>query len=784
MGRKNLLITLAIFLFISLTFSLALFLDGKEKSSSVFQGETLGIENQLAQSSCTEPTGGCGTSYYWDPTICACVYSGGCTEPTGGCGGDSYWDPEACSCMPYDNTSTCTEPTGGCGTGYHWDSGYCICTPDGSTQCSEPEGGCGTDHYWDSATCSCVYSGSCSEPSGGCGTGWYWDSTLCSCKVVNVTSTCSPPSSGCGSNYYWDSSACSCKISQTTICNPPSQGCGTDHYWDSYTCSCKASCSPPPGGCEYDYYWDYGLCACRSVTSCSPPAAGCGADYYWDSYYCSCKTYQGATTTTSCLPPSAGCGNNYYWDSYSCNCKQYPTNYGCYEPTGGCGTGWYWDENACICKSSTDDQIYYTTYDLPAYTQDQNFDRLAYESYEKIRCVKSILTPTEYERLRFLVPSTSKEQDEIHALGEKVKSCWGYSQDKVGIPQQTSLPVDGEACVINAIGEPAYRQIYRGERAPTHEEHLKFEKCYGQLEESRVNYVTDSQFIPKTVDDCLKSVLKGDLYNQIKSGKTEVPLEYRKKVDRCFGVNPYPFKEGSSYKVPSEVEGCLRDAVGEERFNQIKQEGSEPTRGEKEKAEACFARINKIQKKFLPPAAEEVPFLESDPNTIDFAEFNQDKKEVRGQTFGGKVVFKGKGPANSQVTIYIYSEPIVVATKTNENGEWVYELNKPLKGEKHVAYATVRKTSGEIVRSSVFNFEVLASEDVDLPQFLDESETNQIPQRFILYALGLILIGVFAVFILRKFGYKRAKLPEVAKLEGPLVKNNLGAEEKKEEKKA
>jgi len=125
-------------------------------------------------------------------------------------------------------------------------------------------------------------------------------------------------------------------------------------------------------------------------------------------------------------------------------------------------------------------------------------------------------------------------------------------------------------------------------------------------------------------------------------------------------------------------------------------------------------------------------------------------------TFGGKVIFKGKGLPSSSVAIYLYSEPIVVTTKTDENGDWIYELNQPLEEEKHVAYATVRTESGNDVRSSVFSFQVLAAENIgDLPQLLDESTANETQKRFVRYALTVIPIGLIVAFILLKFSHKR-----------------------------
>ena len=141
--------------------------------------------------------------------------------------------------------------------------------------------------------------------------------------------------------------------------------------------------------------------------------------------------------------------------------------------------------------------------------------------------------------------------------------------------------------------------------------------------------------------------------------------------------------------------------------------------------------------------------METDPNVIGFANFKQETKKVKNTTIGGKVTFEGKGPPNTPVYIYIYSEPIVITTKTDENGEWVYELNQPLKGEKHVAYATVKDTSGKIVRSSVFDFTVVAANEKTVQLLQEEVVSEKEQNRFIKYAAITLAVGLILVVVLQ-----------------------------------
>lgn len=778
----------------------------------------LGIENYLAQSTCTEPMGGCPSSYYWNSGFCSCMPQAtstpsSCQEPSGGCAPDHNWDPGSCSCVFIEG---CSEPTGGCGDDFYWHSGICSCAYDGTMctsapnecesgqywssescgcvsdgSCQPPSEGCGSDKYWEWSSCTCKDdSQGCDPPEWGCGDGWYWDSNACGCQEEVSSSgssggeTCQEPSGGCGDDYYWDSYSCSCYYSGTggcsepsggcsgdswwdsyscscksaSYCSPPSTGCEVDSYWDSYSCTCKTSCYPPSAGCGSDSYWDYGSCVCRSNSSCEYPIQGCDENYYWDSYYCSCKPYQNVNSTTTCNPPPAGCGTDSYWDYYSCNCKIYPSGYTCSEPSGGCGGGWNWDEGICSCRSEEDDNVYYSTTDYSPYEHEQNFDRLAYEAPERINCVKTILTPTEFERLRYLVPSNDGENNEIRRLGERVTSCWGDSLSSSTTAMSGSVatsPIENEQCLLKALGKDTYREIYKGERQPIYGDYIKFEKCYGDNTADSVNYVTNNQSIPVVVVDCLQSVLGSDLYSNIKSGQVDVPYELRDKVDRCYGIDPQPFEEGKTYKIPESVKACLVQTVGEERYNQINSGTSEPTDTEKQKGEVCFGELNKTQVNFLPAPPEQVPYLQPDPGVINFESYFQDTKGAKSKYKGGKVIFSGKGPANSAVNIYIFSDPIVVTTKTDDNGDWVYELSQPLKGEKHIAYATVKDNSGKVVRSSVFNFTVIAAEDDLVQPLLDESRATDTTSRFIRLTTILVGVAVLLVVLLGAYFYRK-----------------------------
>ena len=73
---------------------------------------------------------------------------------------------------------------------------------------------------------------------------------------------------------------------------------------------------------------------------------------------------------------------------------------------------------------------------------------------------------------------------------------------------------------------------------------------------------------------------------------------------------------------------------------------------------------------------------------------------------GARVIkFSGIGLPDSFVTLYIYSQPLVVVVKTDFQGRWEYTLDKSLDDGSHTVYAAQTNSLGEVVaRSQEFVF--------------------------------------------------------------------------------
>lgn len=80
--------------------------------------------------------------------------------------------------------------------------------------------------------------------------------------------------------------------------------------------------------------------------------------------------------------------------------------------------------------------------------------------------------------------------------------------------------------------------------------------------------------------------------------------------------------------------------------------------------------------------------------------FKVDSVELIKNEESAKIKFSGKAIPNAFVTIYIYSDPIILTVRTDNEGNWSYELDKDLEDGDHQAYVAVTDNTGKITAKS------------------------------------------------------------------------------------
>jgi hypothetical protein len=85
----------------------------------------------------------------------------------------------------------------------------------------------------------------------------------------------------------------------------------------------------------------------------------------------------------------------------------------------------------------------------------------------------------------------------------------------------------------------------------------------------------------------------------------------------------------------------------------------------------------------------------------DFYQVNKvEMVEAQAENENNKIKISGKGIPNSFVTIYIYSDPIILTVKTDSDGNWSYEIDKEIEDGEHQVYVAVTDNTGKITAKS------------------------------------------------------------------------------------
>ena len=115
---------------------------------------------------------------------------------------------------------------------------------------------------------------------------------------------------------------------------------------------------------------------------------------------------------------------------------------------------------------------------------------------------------------------------------------------------------------------------------------------------------------------------------------------------------------------------------------------------------------------------------------------------------------EGSALPYSFVTIYVYSLPIVLVTRADENGNFVYVLDKQLGDGYHRVYVAITDNQGKIVeRSEVFNFLKAAATIAAVipPSFPGEemaSPAESLQKVYTLLVASIIILSLVIAFVI------------------------------------
>lgn len=127
---------------------------------------------------------------------------------------------------------------------------------------------------------------------------------------------------------------------------------------------------------------------------------------------------------------------------------------------------------------------------------------------------------------------------------------------------------------------------------------------------------------------------------------------------------------------------------------------------------------------------------------------------------GEKLVLAGRAIPNAFITLYIYSEPIVIDVRADASGRWEYTLDRRVSDGPHEAYVAITDTTGRvIVKSSPFRF-VKVAQAVSVvtaaptPETILAPDSNFSARQFTMFmalaVFGAVLLGFVIIAAVAK----------------------------------
>ncbi len=128
------------------------------------------------------------------------------------------------------------------------------------------------------------------------------------------------------------------------------------------------------------------------------------------------------------------------------------------------------------------------------------------------------------------------------------------------------------------------------------------------------------------------------------------------------------------------------------------------------------------------------------------------------------LILTGKAPANTWLNLYFYSQvPLLVSTKSNDQGNWSYQLEQALAAGDHQVYLAINDSEGKIIKQSaplalkIDQNQVVEPtvNNVNDAQNIVTNNTNKnnfwLTYRWYILALGILIMFLLSAYLFFKF---------------------------------
>lgn len=112
------------------------------------------------------------------------------------------------------------------------------------------------------------------------------------------------------------------------------------------------------------------------------------------------------------------------------------------------------------------------------------------------------------------------------------------------------------------------------------------------------------------------------------------------------------------------------------------------------------------------------------------------------------IIFRGKSLPNSFITIFIFSDPIIVTVKTNGEGEWEYKFDKELANGRHEVQTAIVGSAGKILAKSEPIPFVKEAEAVTFGKNITPEKPSLLSTSSIIIIVSLVVVAIIGVLVL------------------------------------
>ncbi|HEY6736633.1 MAG TPA: hypothetical protein VI322_02855, partial [Candidatus Saccharimonadia bacterium] len=209
--------------------------------------------------------------------------------------------------------------------------------------------------------------------------------------------------------------------------------------------------------------------------------------------------------------------------------------------------------------------------------------------------------------------------------------------------------------------------------------------------------------------------------------------------------------------------GCMEKAVGSQRFVEISSGQSQPTAAERKLVAVCFLGPEAIPAVLAPVNPTRIAEV---PTTTDTVTLVSVKSHVVTTSTGEKVngwLLTGTGVPNTSIFVYVFSDPLVLRTQSDNQGKWSYVLENPLATGHHEIYAVSEQESNTFVRTSAVPIQVAAAAPNPNGSLVVRADWTASQTAF---AAGAALLVVVAILLFARLLRRRRWQPAAATTTG------------------